>query len=144
MTAWKAFLHVFWHCSFVLSLWEWFQASADRVTGDRTWSVGHGFVLYGVDLPECSVGVLRRLHFVSVTLKKHIWRNRWDIVFRGRISPWQSVLEAVKSDVKLHIEADFHRLSGAVFAGRWSRCFRIVRVVHWLYCKLFQYLLVGC
>ena len=111
--------HVFWHCSFVLSLWEWFQALADRVTGDRTWSVGHGFVLYGVDPPECSVGVLRRLHFVSVTLKKHIWRNRCDIIFRGRISSWQSVLEAVKSDVKLHIEADFHRLSGAVFAGRW-------------------------
>ena len=62
----------FWHCSFVLSLWEWFQGLADRVTGDRTWSVGHGFVLYGVDPHKCSVGVLRRLHFVSVTLKKHI------------------------------------------------------------------------
>ena len=47
----------------MLSLWEWFQALADRVTGDRTWSVGHEFVLYGVDPPECSVGVLRRLHF---------------------------------------------------------------------------------
>ncbi|PIK49001.1 hypothetical protein BSL78_14107 [Apostichopus japonicus] len=31
--------HVFWHCPFVLNLWEWFQSWTDRLTGDRSWSV---------------------------------------------------------------------------------------------------------
>ena len=58
---------------------------SDRVTGDRSWSVGHGFVLYGVDPPVCSVGVVRRLVCVSVILKKHIWRNRCDIILGGEL-----------------------------------------------------------
>ena len=68
----ESIAHIFWHCSFVSSVWELFHGLSDRVTGDRSWSVGHGFVLYGVDPPVCSVGVLRRLVCVSVVLKKHI------------------------------------------------------------------------
>ena len=54
---------------------------------------------------------------------------------------WQSVLEAVKSDVKLHIEADFIAfpelfLLGAGVGAFVSCCPRCI-------VKLFQYLLVG-
>ncbi|PIK43792.1 reverse transcriptase [Apostichopus japonicus] len=66
--------HVFWHCYFVVNLWEWFQTWTDRVTGDRSWSVGQGFILYGVDPPVCSVAVLHRIIFVCSIVKKHVWR----------------------------------------------------------------------
>ncbi|PIK53022.1 hypothetical protein BSL78_10083 [Apostichopus japonicus] len=111
--------HVFWHCPFVLNLWEWFQSWTDRLAGDRSWSVGQGFVLYGLDPPVCSVAVLQRIIYVCSVVKKLIWRNRCDVVFRGKFASWQAVLEAVKSDIRLQVEGDFRRLSRAAFFGRW-------------------------
>ncbi|PIK38587.1 hypothetical protein BSL78_24570 [Apostichopus japonicus] len=87
--------------------------------GDRSWSVGQGFVLYGLDPPVCSVAVLQRIIYVCSVVKKLIWRNRCDVVFRGKFASWQAVLEAVKSDIRLQVEGDFRRLSRAAFFGRW-------------------------
>ena len=62
MTAWKAFLMCF---------------------GIAPLVGGHGFVLYGVDPPGCSVGGLWRLHFVSVSLKKKTFGETGVILLLG-------------------------------------------------------------
>lgn len=93
---------------------------SDHVTVDRLWTVGHGSVLFLVDSQELYLGVVRRITCVCYFKeKKHIRSNICDIVFRGKVSLWQTVFKEVKFYIRLHIEGDFCRLSETAFFGRW-------------------------
>jgi hypothetical protein len=113
--------HLFWQCAHVRVVWEWVQALVDRVTGQNQWALSEGYALYGLSPPASSAGVRQVLLFLIASVRRQIWRSRCGVVFRGEVGSTEAILSSVKGEVRLRVEADFVRLSGAAFKRRW--CF---------------------
>ena len=109
--------HLFWECTFVDDLWSWFQFITSKFC--KNWQISRDFALFGISPPPCQRKVVNLFLLVAAYIKRRVWLARCAFVFDNTHTPPSSVLTLIKSDIILHIKADFVRYSEAQFYSRY-------------------------
>ena len=118
--------HIFWECSFVNELWDWYQHFARQYC--LGWRVTEAYALFGLNQPMVNKKDKDLLLLIAAYVRRRVWNARCCLVFdKINITP-ESILNSVKNDIKLHIRADFVRLNQNTFRKRYTKSTGFVHI----------------